>query len=216
MRANPPQACAPDAPGAANGPAELIGENADEGDPAHYDDEPPSRPDTPGTSDTPDIPGAVELSVSVDDPQATPHAPDACGWLSKQMANALGLLGISRGSLDIVIVGDELMARLHDEYKNVPGTTDVLTFDLSEAEMTDKQDSVEAELVLCFDEASRQASERGHEPRQEMLLYAVHGLMHLLDEDDQDPQASARMHRREDDLLEQMGQGRLYGTDPQS
>jgi len=205
MCATPTQLAHPDAP-AADTASDAIGEPADDGEPSHYDDEPPSRP-------APEVmPGPIALSVHCEDPDACPAAVACCGWLTDRLGVALDRLGIRRGSLEVVIVGDETMGQLHGQYKDDPGTTDVLTFDLREHQeepMSEANPSIEAELVLCFDEAQRQAEHRGHEPKQELLLYAVHGLMHLLDEDDHDESAAARMHRREDDLLEQMGEGRV-------
>jgi len=187
--------------------SDALADPADESDPAHHDDEPPSRHDADA---------AVQLSIRVDDQAPVPHADGLCDWLRSRLAEALERLAITLGSLDVVIVADPLMAELHEQYKRVPGTTDVLTFDLREGDrqMSEAHQDIDAEVVLCFDEAQRQAAERGHEPRQELLLYAVHGLMHLLDEDDDTEAAAAQMHRREDDLLEQMGQGRVYGTEP--
>lgn len=149
----------------------------------------------------------IELSMHVPDDE-----PPLAGWLEPLLAKAASLAGCITCRLGLAIVGDEEMARLHVQWKNVPGTTDVLTFDLAEPDAPEQM--VEGDVVLCLDEARRQAEARGHTVRQEMLLYAVHGLLHLLGEDDQDPAAYQRMHQREDALLTRLGVGPVFHHGP--
>src|SRR5690606_1916317 len=80
------------------------------------------------------------------------------------------------------------------------------TFDLRDGEAG----ALDGEIVLCVDEAVRQARQRRHDARLELLLYAVHGLLHLLGYDDHDPKDAAKMHRREDELLRAAGLGDVY------
>jgi probable rRNA maturation factor len=89
------------------------------------------------------------------------------------------------------------------DHKNVPGTTDCLTFDLSGPHTP--KGCIEGDLVLCLAEAKRQAKARGHSAREELLLYAIHGLLHLDGEDDLEPKAFAKMHKREDAILRKIG-----------
>lgn len=111
--------------------------------------------------------------------------------------------------MSLLLVGDAEMSRLHAQYKGDPSTTDVLTFDLR-----DKQGSgdepIEGDIVLCVDEAARQAKQRGHETRIELLLYAVHGLLHLLGYDDHRAADFKRMHAKEDELLQAAGYGAVF------
>ena len=99
------------------------------------------------------------------------------------------------------------MAGAHQRYAGVSGTTDVLTFDLAES----GAGRLDADLLVCFDEAARQAAGRGHDVATELLLYIVHGVLHCLGQDDHDPAAASRMHAEEDRVLEAIGVGRVYG-----
>ena len=54
--------------------------------------------------------------------------------------------------------------------------------------------------------------ERGHDTTAEVVLYAVHGTLHLLGLDDEKPDQAARMHDIEDEILADMGLGRIYGA----
>lgn len=125
-------------------------------------------------------------------------------WLTSNFRAAAGLLGLTRGEIALRLVGDAEMAELHGRYKGDPTTTDVLTFDLSQG------DDLCVQLMLCVDQARREADRRGHELRHELLLYAIHGLLHCLGHDDADPEAAAEMHAREDDLLTRLGLGAVF------
>lgn len=122
-------------------------------------------------------------------------------WLqryAKRLAIAAGLDG---ANLSIAIVGDVLMRRLHRRYLKTPTTTDVLTFDLSEPDDAQRQ----AEIVICCDLARRVARRLRHPARLEMLLYILHGLLHLSGYDDVRKTLAQRMHHRENELLTEAG-----------
>lgn len=133
---------------------------------------------------------SVSLQVPDDD-------PPLAGWLDAQTQRVMGLAGIDHGELNIAVVGDDEMRRLHAQHLGVPETTDVLTFDMRE----DPGDPVCGDVVICLDEARRQAATRGHDARLEALLYSVHALLHLLGFDDKSEEAAHRMHLEEDALL---------------
>jgi len=132
-------------------------------------------------------------------------------WLREHAERALGIVaegtGIAgRHDARLRLVGDEAMARAHEAHKGVSGTTDVLTFDLRE----DSGAPLDADILLCVDEAARQAAARGIPVARELLLYAVHGLLHCAGHDDPDEASAARMHAREDEILEALGVGTTY------
>ena len=102
------------------------------------------------------------------------------------------------------------MGRLHDEHCGDLAPTDVITFDLRDT----PDGPLDGDLALGRDVAVRAAAEQGTDARTELLLYAVHGLLHLLGEDDTTDDAYHRMHRREDELLTAIGVGSVF--DPQA
>ena len=167
-------------------------------------DSPAAQPASPEDQDAATVSSAaVDFSLQTADTQ-----PPAAGWLDTKLLEALKLSGVRTGQLDVTLIDDAEMCRLHAEYCEDPTTTDVLTFDLKAPGAP--ADHVEGDLALCRDEAQRQATARGHDARTELLLYAVHGLMHLLGEDDHDDADYQRMHAREDALLTQMGLGPVF------
>jgi probable rRNA maturation factor len=109
--------------------------------------------------------------------------------------------GLSR--LTVRLVVDAEMSRLHARHMNDPTTTDVLTF----------VDGAEADVAVCVDEARRRSAEMGHDLRRELLLYALHGLLHAVGFDDRTPADFERMHAEEDRLLAAIGVGATFAPE---
>ncbi len=159
-----------------------------------------------GESDQPRI--TLSLDTEDDDP------PDTC-WLTERLGEAVAALEVGRIALSVVLVDDAAMIDLHRRFMDEASTTDVLTFDLrDDADAGDAAGAagVEGEVYVCLDEARRCAAEYGHNVERELLLYAVHGLLHLLGYDDHTPDDHQRMHDKEDELLTQIGVGAVYGV----
>jgi probable rRNA maturation factor len=155
-------------------------------------------------------PGVV---ISIDD-AADALDDDAGRWLhdalSRAVAEALALEGESIDApheVRVRIVGDDEMGALHAAHTGDPTTTDVLTFDLRD----DGDGPLDVDIVVCADEAARQAADRARPVERELLLYALHGALHCLGHDDHDDDAFARMHAREDEVLARIGVGALFG-----
>ena len=134
-------------------------------------------------------------------------------WLEEMTTKAAAVLGI-RGLVAARVLADTDMAQAHEEFCGVPGTTDVITFDLTDPEEgCAAKKMVEADLLLCLDEAERQGKNRGHDARRELLLYILHGVLHCLGHDDHDEEAFAKMHAEEDRVLQALGIGTTFATD---
>ena len=168
--------------------------------PSDSDDPAPS---TPGSDHASSSISRVTLSLEVQDCD-----PPAAGYVDAMLQRAIDHLQLEDASINIQIVDDATMSRYHEQFSGITGTTDVLTFDLSEEALD--ASAIEGDLLLCMDEAARQAVEQNHDTRNELLLYAVHGLMHLLGEDDHAESDYQKMHQREDALLMAIGVGALF------
>ena len=129
-------------------------------------------------------------------------------WLETLAAKALDLLHAA-GEVRVRVVDDIEMASAHEEFAGVAGTTDVLTFDLAEPGSTD----LDADILVCVDEAKRQAAARNHAPERELLLYIIHGVLHCRGHDDHDPEAATRMHAEEDRILSALGVGSTFAPE---
>jgi probable rRNA maturation factor len=99
------------------------------------------------------------------------------------------------------------MSKLHAQFMGIEGPTDVLTFPLED----DARGRVTAgEVVVCVPEARRRAKDHKERPERELLLYALHGMLHLSGYDDRTAADFRRMHRTEDKILTQLGIGPVF------
>lgn len=135
-------------------------------------------------------------------------------WISARSREAAAVLGAT-GEVRVRLVGDEDMSRAHERYSGIAGTTDVLTFDLAGPGPCAKdRTALDADILVCLDEARRQAAARGIAVEREVLLYIVHGVLHCLGYDDHTEEESTAMHKREDEVLAAIGVGATYGLPP--
>ena len=109
--------------------------------------------------------------------------------------------------MSLVLVGDALMSRLHKEYMDIDGPTDVLTFPIDE---NARGQTISGEVFVCVPEAKRQAKERATPLAAEVLLYSLHGMLHLCGFDDRTESDFRRMHRTEDKILTRLGIGAIF------
>lgn len=130
------------------------------------------------------------------------------GILREEVQAALAYLQV-RGEARARLVGDDEMSVSHMRHMGVPGTTDVITFDLAEGSAASGA-ALDVDLLICVDEAERQAARRGITRGRELLLYALHGVLHCLGHDDTDERAAAAMHEMEDRTLRAIGLGPIY------
>lgn len=167
-------------------------------------DEPPSS--TGG--DVSDEPGQRARAV-VDVRDDAGFGAGRVSWCDEKLCAALGVLGAT-GEVRIVIVDDQAMSAEHGRALGVEGTTDVITFDLTDGAGAGDR-VLDVDLLVCADEACRRAVERGIPVERELLLYMLHGVLHCLGYDDTDEDAYRAMHAREDGVLEAIGVGATFG-----
>ena len=115
---------------------------------------------------------------------------------------------VSKAVVAVAIIGDRPMRRLNRRFTGRQGATDCLSFDLSDTE--DPSDKRVLEIVVNGERAVREAKARGHGPEAELALYVTHGLLHHLGFDDSTPAEARRMHRMEDEILQELGYGVVY------
>ena len=131
-------------------------------------------------------------------------------FLEDRLRAAWPLVEAAPRVLSLAVVDGETMARLHEQFLGQAGPTDVLTFELEH----DANGRVtEGEVVVCLPVAAEQAARRGHAVERELLLYAVHGLLHLGGHDDLDDAGYARMHDKEDEILAALGVGTVFARE---
>lgn len=132
------------------------------------------------------------MAVSVVDRQAAvPRAKAACKRAAERVLQGRKVV--------VALVDDETIAELHERYLGVPEPTDVLSFP-------------HGEIVVSGDTARREAAARGIPPLHELVLYVVHGALHLAGHDDRTPAARRRMRAAERRVLAELGYGDVFGA----
>ncbi|MFH0944048.1 MAG: rRNA maturation RNase YbeY [Planctomycetota bacterium] len=101
--------------------------------------------------------------------------------------------------LSVAVVGDRRMRRLNREFHGVDATTDVLAFPL------EGQPGPSGEIIVSAACARRRARSRDLSPVTELLLYVVHGALHLLGESDSCREGASRMRHLERTALSRIG-----------
>lgn len=101
------------------------------------------------------------------------------------------------GEVRLALLGDAAMAALHREHCGLDSPTDVLTYP--------DPDGASGDVAIGVEVAAREAARLGRQLAEEVLLYAVHGLLHLAGERDDSDEAADRMRRRQDEVLAAIG-----------
>ena len=110
-----------------------------------------------------------------------------------------------QAELSVLLVDVEAMTRLHVQWMDEPGPTDVMSFPMDELRPgTEAQTSppgLLGDVVLCPEVAARQAAEAGHAVEEEVLLLTTHGILHLLGYDHAEPDEEREMFSLQRQLL---------------
>jgi len=108
--------------------------------------------------------------------------------------------GVSHGEVSIAVVDDETIHGLNRRHLDHDEPTDVLSFLLER-----EADRLDGELVVSADTAARCAGQFGWSAAEELLLYTIHGALHLVGLDDATADERRRMRRRERQYLRRFG-----------
>ena len=98
--------------------------------------------------------------------------------------------------LSIVYLNDAEIAKLNERDLHHEGPTDVLAYPL---------EKTEGEIYVSAETALREATERNIEPEGELILYTIHGTLHLLGYDDLTDEEFKEMHSIEKKVLLELG-----------
>jgi len=164
------------------------------------DHEQPAMPDhAPDRSD--------ELAVEISNEQTAVEF-DA-STLRKAVERVLRDAGVSHGEVSIAVVDDATIHDLNARYLEHDWATDVLSF------LLERDGSyLEGEIIVSAETAASSAERYGWRPQDELLLYVVHGTLHLLGYDDSTAEKLAEMRTMEQRCLEQFGLRPSYDDRP--
>lgn len=90
--------------------------------------------------------------------------------------------------IEITLLGEEAISKVHGQFLDDPTPTDVITFE-------------HGEILIGVPIAAANAKKFAHPVDHEVALCAIHGLLHLLGYDDLTEKERAIMHCRQDEIL---------------
>jgi probable rRNA maturation factor len=111
--------------------------------------------------------------------------------------------------VSLVFTDSETVQRLNRDYRGVDEPTDVLAFYMLPHKEADSPfalppDGVThlGEVIISYPEAVAQAKEQGHSTEKELALLIIHGILHLLGYDHEEPEQESEMRARERELMQ--------------
>ena len=125
--------------------------------------------------------------------------------------------GVLKAELSIVFLTDRKIRLLNKKFLKRDNATDVLSFDYTEPSRGDPAKSskrsstspgqsiyakLEGEVVISAATAYTNARQFNTSPDKEIMLYVIHGILHLLGYDDHSAKDKKRMRGKECELME--------------
>jgi probable rRNA maturation factor len=105
--------------------------------------------------------------------------------------------GWNDAEISVAVVDDPEIHRVNRQFLQHDYPTDVISFDTTESDSL-----LEGEIVVSVDTARRIAEENGWSGDHELLLYVVHGMLHVVGLDDKTPADVEEMRRAERHFME--------------
>ena len=144
------------------------------------------------------MPTPTSPGLAVDVGGARPHLRDPDRMRLADVARGvLRAEGIGHAEVSIAVVDDRTIRDVNRRHLDHDWPTDVISFVLSDP----GDEALSGEVVVSAETAARTAARDGVTMWTELLLYVVHGLLHLCGHDDLTEEGAAAMRRREGELL---------------
>ena len=119
-------------------------------------------------------------------------------WLNSICNNILRDKNQITATISIILSNDDKLLQLKKHFFKKDMLTDVITFNLEE-----NGDPIEGEIYISLNRVSENAMEYKQDPDRELKRVIIHGVLHLLDYDDQTSEGKKTMTRLEDHYLSQ-------------
>lgn len=114
-------------------------------------------------------------------------------------------------SCTVLLTTEDGIRALNREFRGRDAVTDVLSFPSRAPGDPPEPDGFAGDIAVCVAQAERQAVELGHPLERELAFLALHGALHLLGRDHEDPDEAERMYAEQRDIMREAL--RRLGTD---
>ena len=156
----------------------------------------------------------MEINVLID--EGLEGRPEA-GWLESIAGKVLAAQGVGPDAeMGLVMATQESVQDLNRSYLGKDRPTDVMAFSMLPAESETEADvppfvappdglSHLGEVIISYPQAVIQAGEHNHPVEREITILIIHGILHLLGYDDEEPELKQQMSAREQEVLSEIG-----------
>ncbi|MCZ6512846.1 MAG: rRNA maturation RNase YbeY [Nitrospinae bacterium] len=110
-----------------------------------------------------------------------------------QVAQILENLEETECELSLLLTDDAEIRRLNKTYRSLDQATDVLSFPQDEEAVNESGETLLGDVVISVETAARQAEEHHLSFNEELILLAIHGILHLLGYDHERSPQDARV-----------------------
>ena len=147
----------------------------------------------------------MEINVLIDEGFDGCPAPRWLEGIVRQVLEAEG--AGAEAEVSLLIATQERVKELNRDYLGEDEPTDVLAFSAREEgadlPFIHPPDGLIhlGEVIIAYPQAVIQADEHGHPVKKELAILIIHGLLHLLGYDHDEPDSKRRMRAREAELL---------------
>lgn len=101
------------------------------------------------------------------------------------------------GDVAVYFVSEQKICQVHEQFFQDPSPTDCISFPL-------EADPLAGEIFVCPQTAVLYAEKRGLDPYEEVALYIIHGLLHLLGHEDATPEGRRTMRKKEKSCMREI------------
>lgn len=108
--------------------------------------------------------------------------------------------------ISITFVDDEEIKSINSQFRDIDSVTDVLSFPQFEYpdEIPDAGMTALGDVVICEEQAHRQAKEFGHSYERELIYLFVHSMFHLLGYDHMEEDEKKKMRQAEEEIMNKL------------
>ncbi len=156
-----------------------------------------SRPENGRLENTHGDLDSLRIEILLDTPLPSPLDANRVRQAAIQAA---AHRGFDRGEIGVRVTSDLVIHQINRDHLQHDFPTDVISFAYDAA-----TPRIEGELVVSVDTARQRAAEVGWSAADELLLYVVHGTLHITGMDDHNAADRKRMRAAEETILTQLG-----------
>ena len=126
--------------------------------------------------------------------------------VEKLLEFALKVQKVENAIFNIIIVDEDTIKNINNEYRGKDSVTDVISFALEDDKSFIKTEyRVLGDIYICTNKARSQAIEYGHSFLREISFLTIHGLLHLLGYDHMEKSDEEVMFNLQEMILNEYG-----------